>query len=100
VLAVGGLGRQTAAPAEDGIVRRGLDLRRAARALARDRSAVTVVLEDGAALVGTIDRVGADFLEVAEHALDDPRRAGAVRGMRAGALSAVTLIRTVPPGLG
>src|SRR3954454_2647408 len=75
VLAVAGLGRQTAAPAEGGQVQARFDLRRAARALARDRSAVQVVVEDGGVLTGTIDRIGADFLELAAHALDEPRRA-------------------------
>src|SRR5436305_7139669 len=40
VLAVAGLGRGTAAPEPPGAVRGRLDLRRAARALARDRSGV------------------------------------------------------------
>jgi hypothetical protein len=99
VIAVGGLGRQTAAPIEGGIVQARLDLRRAARALARDRAAVQVVLEDGGVLTGTIDRVGADFLELAVHALDEPRRAGVVRGVLAVVLAAVVMIRTAPPGL-
>lgn len=98
VLAVAGLGRQTAVP-ESGLVRGRLDLRRAARALARDRSAVHVVLDDGGVLSGTIDRVGADFLELAAHAPDEPRRPGAVHGVLAAPLRAVAVIRTAPPGL-
>src|SRR3954447_5337183 len=98
VLAVAGLGRQTAAPDAAGVVRGRLDLRRAARALARDRGTVHVVLEDGTVLTGTIDRVGADFLELAAHAPDEPRRAGAVRGVHAVALGAAAVIRTAPPG--
>jgi hypothetical protein len=100
VLSVAGLGRQTATPDEPGIVRGRLDLRRAARALARDRSAVQVVLADGGTLSGTIDRVGADFLELAVHAPDEPRRPGAVRSVHAVVLSAVAVIRTAPPALG
>jgi hypothetical protein len=99
VLSVGGLGRLTAAPADDGIVRGRWDLRRAARALARDRSGVRVVLEDGDVLIGTIDRVGADFLEVAVHEPDQPRRPGAVRSVVAVALDAVAAIRTAQPGV-
>jgi hypothetical protein len=99
VLTVDGLGRQTAVPAGSGVVQARLDLRRAARALARDRSGVHVVLDDGSVLTGTIYRVGADFLELAGHPLDEPRRPGAVRGVRAAVLDAVVLIRTAPPGL-
>jgi len=99
VLSVSGLGRQTAAP-EQGVVRARLDLRRAVRALARDRSTVQVVLDDGTVLSGTIDRVGADFLELAAHAPGEPRRAGAGRGVHAAALDGVAVIRTAPPGLG
>ncbi|MGY1604158.1 hypothetical protein [Geodermatophilus sp. SYSU D00815] len=100
VLVVGGLGRQTAAATDGGAVRPRLDLRWAVRALARDRSAVQVVLGDGAVLTGTVDRVGADFLELALHDLDEPRRAGAVRAVLAVALSAVSVVRTAPAGGG
>ena len=100
VLSVSGLGRQTAVPEPPGAVRGRFDLRRAARALARDRSTVHLVLDDGAVLSGTIDRVGADFLELAAHAPEEPRRAAAVRGVHAAALDGVAVIRTAPPGLG
>jgi hypothetical protein len=93
VSTVAGLVRQTAAP--DGhVVRARLDLRRAVRVLARDRSGVQVVLSDGLVLSGTVDRVGADFLELAEHPPGEPRRPGAVRGVHAVALAAVAVIRT------
>lgn len=99
VLAVTGLGRLTAPPEAMGVVRGRLDLRWAVRAVARDRSTVQIVLGDGARLVGTVDRVGADFCELAEHPEDQPRRAGAVRGVQAVALPAVVLVRTVLPRL-
>jgi hypothetical protein len=67
------------------------------KGLARDRAVVQVVLDDGAVLTGTIDRVGADYLELAEHAADEPRRVEAVRGVRAVVLTAVGVVRTVPP---
>lgn len=99
VLSVAGLGRLTAPATATGLVRARLDLRWAVRAIARDRSTVQVVLLDGARLAGTIDRVGADFCELAVHPEDEPRRAGAVRGVEAVALSAVALVRTVRPRL-
>jgi hypothetical protein len=99
VLAVGGLGRRTAALAEAGTVAGRLDLRRAVRRLARDRSQVQVVLVDGAVLTGTIDRVGADFCELAEHPLDEARRGSAVQGVTAVPLSALAVVRTAVPGL-
>jgi hypothetical protein len=89
---VSGLGRFTAAP-EEGPVRARLDLRRALRGLARDRSAVLVVLDDGAVLSGTVDRVGADFLELARHEPDELRRGPAVREVQAVALPAVAVVR-------
>lgn len=93
VLSVAGLGRQTAVRAESA-VRSRLDLRWAVRALARDRSAVQIVLEDGGVLVGTVDRVGADFLELAVHPADEPRRPAAVRAVVAVPLEALSVVRT------
>lgn len=99
VRAVGGLGRRTTLADDGGAVRGRLDLRRALRGLARDRTAVQVVLDDGTVLTGTIDRVGADYVEVAEHAADLHRRAEAVQGVRAVVIDAVALVRTTLPGV-
>lgn len=97
VRAVGGLGAGTAAPEDDGAVARRLDLRRALRGLARDRATVQCLLDDGTALTGTVDRVGADFLELAEHPPDEPRRRVSVTAVRAVVLDAVAVVRTVRP---
>jgi hypothetical protein len=99
VRAVTGLGRRTGPPEATSLVRGRLDLRRALRGLARDRATVQVVLDDGSVVVGTVDRVGSDYLELAEHAVDAPRRAEAVHGVRAIVISAVAVVRTSSPGI-
>ncbi|MBA2560423.1 MAG: hypothetical protein H0V07_11170 [Propionibacteriales bacterium] len=73
-----------AAVTDDGVgpVSSRLRLTSALRAVARDRSAVTVVLRDGKALVGTPDRVGADFVDVAMHHIDQAPRHRQVRSGR------------------
>ena len=97
IRAVGGLGAATAPSGESAAVTRRLDLRRALRGLARDRAPVQCLLDDGSVLTGTVDRVGADFLELAEHPLDLPRRRGAVSGVRTVVLDAVAAVRTARP---
>jgi hypothetical protein len=62
--------------------------------LARDRTPVAVVLTSGDVLTGTIDRVGEDFVELAEHPVDEPRRAGSVRAVRLLPLSALAAVRS------
>jgi hypothetical protein len=93
VQAVSGL-PMAAHPRDDGHVGRRLGLGHALRALARDRVVVRLAT-DGAEVVGRLDRVGADHVDVA--ALSDepglrPRRApsgwtvpiGAIRVVRSG----------------
>lgn len=93
LLAVRGLPVAAAEPAAIGAVESRLDLGHVLRAVARDRAPVTVALCDGSSFIGTIDRVGADFLDLAEHASDEPRRAGHVTAMRAVTFSAIALVR-------
>lgn len=69
-----------------------LDLRHGLRALSRDRARVQVYALDGEYLGGTIDRVLADHLDLSRHADDEPRRAGAVRGVVSVPFDAIALI--------
>jgi hypothetical protein len=65
------------------------------RGLAGDRAPVVVELAGGLVLTGTIDRVGADHLDLAVHALDEPRRQASVAGVRTLPTAAIEQI-TVP----
>lgn len=93
VTSVAGLGRLSTAPGSEGPVAARLGLRHALRGLARDRAAVSITLADGTSCVGTIDRVGTDFVEVAEHPQGEPRRAAAVRQVRVLPLAAIAVVR-------
>lgn len=92
VTAVSGLGTATAAATDRGPVYQRLDFRRALRGLAGQRSQVRLVLTDGVGLTGTLDRVGADFVELAEHAPGEPRRRTAVRGVQTVPIAAVAAV--------
>jgi len=63
------------------------------RDLVRRRVAVTVMLSSGRALSGTLDRAGADHLDIALHEVGAPRRAADVRGFRIVPYSAVAAVR-------
>ncbi|TNM60042.1 hypothetical protein FHN55_19850 [Streptomyces sp. NP160] len=93
VVLLDGLTRSLAAPA--GAVENRLGLASALRGVARDRSAVRIWLREtgGGAITGTVDRVGADHLDLARHAVDEPRRPGAVRGVVTVPLAALACLR-------
>ncbi len=91
VSSVGGLSR--AVSPEPGVVLRRLGLRHALRALARDRAPVRLTLAGGA-VTGTIDRVGADHIDVAEHPVGEARRPGAVRQVVTIRLAALLAVRS------
>lgn len=93
VLVLSGVGGRSELPGGEGEVERRYDLRFALRALVRDRSTVEVVLSDGTVLTGTLDRVGADHVDLAQHDAEQARRAGAVRQMLLVPLSALALVR-------
>ncbi|MGI8870666.1 MAG: hypothetical protein ACR2F6_17920 [Mycobacteriales bacterium] len=94
IMGVHGLGRHAATPGSEGEVVKRLGLRHALRAIARDRSRCQITTVDGTLVTGTIDRVGADFLEVAELPVGEVRRPNAVRGVDTVPLSAIALVRT------
>jgi hypothetical protein len=62
-----------------GAVREHTGLAQARRVLVRDRAVVRAVLLDGDSVCGTLDRAGADHLELAQHPLDEPRRDASVQ---------------------
>ncbi len=87
VLGISGLGR----PRDDARARR-FGIGSAMRIISRDRRAVVVVDVDGGSVHGTIDAVGADAFDIAEHPLDMPRRPEHVRGERVVPFAAVAVI--------
>jgi hypothetical protein len=93
VTSVAGLGPWSSTDS-GGVVAAKLDLRYALRGVARDRAGVALTLCDGTALAGTVDRVGKDFVEIAEHPAGELRRARAVRQVRTVPLHALSVIRT------
>lgn len=93
VLNVTGLVAHSNSGLTEGVVESRLTLTFALRAIARDRSAVTLSYVDGSSMTGTLDRVGKDFFEFAEHPPGEPRRRDAVRAMRTVPLSAFAMLR-------
>ena len=92
VLGVTGLGARSATPGREGRVAARLALASALRAVARDRAPVIISLTDGSSLTGTLDRIGADFAELAEHPIGEARRAGTVTAVRLVPLSALAVV--------
>jgi len=93
VLGVSGLARLSGVPDSEGVVESRLGLRHALRGIARDRSAVRITDQSGATVDGTIDRLGADYVEVAEHAAGELRRRAEVRDVLVLPLAAVAVVR-------
>ncbi len=91
IVTVEGLGRAAALP--PGKVLRSLGFGHALRALARDRAAVRVQTSAGA-LHGTIDRVGADHLDLAQHEPGQYRRPGNVASVATVAFAHVDWVRS------
>jgi hypothetical protein len=77
-------GRQAARRLGLGVVLRGLS---------RDRSTVVVRVRGGRLVRGTVDRVGADHLDLAVHAADEVRHAGSVSAVQTIPFAAVISVR-------
>lgn len=88
-----GAGRASEVPPGPVAVAENWDLRHVLRGLVRDRAPVRLVLRDGRRLGGTLDRVGADHVDLAEHDLDRPRRAAAVHQVRLVPLAALAVVQ-------
>src|SRR6266704_2380285 len=68
----------------------------ALRELARRREPVRLELADGNETAGTIEVVGNDHLEIAEHHLGEARRQTSLTGRRLLALAAVAVVTLLP----
>jgi hypothetical protein len=93
VQSISGLGAWSGMPGGQSRVDARLSLRYALRTIARDRSTVRVQLADGSALDGTLDRVGLDFVELAEHAPGELRRRSEVTGIVTVPVAAIVAVR-------
>lgn len=82
---------QTTAP----VLRERMSLGFVLRDLARRRVPVRVICSDGSDSFGTVDRAGADHLDLALHDPGDARIAAAVRGFRIIPFDALTSVQTV-----
>jgi hypothetical protein len=94
LLGMTGLGRRSVEPGSEGYVGARLDLAYALRGLVRGRLPCAVIVRDGTTAHGTLDRIGADFVELAEHAPGEARRPDAVRAVRTIPFTAISAVRS------
>ncbi len=94
ITTVTGLGPHAVEPDMQSVVTARLRLGYALRAIARDRATVSLTLADATTRHGTIDRVAADHLELAEHPADAVRRPADVHAMSIVAFTALVAVRS------
>ena len=94
VLGIAGLTPWSGSPGTETAVEAKLGVGYALREIGRRRVPVRLSLTDGRTLHGTLDRVGADFVELAEHLAGEPRRAKAVTGVRTVPFAAIAAVRS------
>jgi len=90
IVTVAGLAPRSA---PEGIGRR-FGLGYALREISRDRARVQVLDTGGGSSEGTIDVVGADFLDLAEHPRDEARRPGNIRSLRTIPFAAIACVHS------
>ena len=88
-----GLGPESAEPGSEGKVVGRLGLGHALRAVARDRAEVRLITVSGSSVVGVLERVGADHVELTEHPVGEPRLRGSRRLVPFAALATLRLAR-------
>jgi hypothetical protein len=98
IVTAGRIGADASAPAGIGLVESRTPITAVLRAVARDRSVVAIRLVDGSQIVGTPDRVGADWVDIAAHDEGDAPRAAAVQGRWTVPLTAISTVRRQPTG--
>ena len=95
ITGITGLSTWTAPPGTEGHITQKLTLAYALRGIARDRAPVAIGFGDGSVVTGTIDRVGADFFEMAEHGPDALRRRGEITSFRTVAFGGLAFVRRI-----
>ncbi|MGH3366178.1 MAG: hypothetical protein ACRDOY_03150 [Nocardioidaceae bacterium] len=95
--AVSGLGGEVVPEHAAGPVRSRLGLGSVLRRICTDRSPVTVVRTGDQVSTGTLQRVGSDFLELAEHPLDEILRAEHLRSSTLVPFAALVMLRREAP---
>jgi hypothetical protein len=93
VSSLSGLSRWSAPLGSMPVVESRLGLTHVLRGIARDRSGVRLHLDGSVVIDGTLDRVGADFLEMAVHPAGEARRRRDVLDLVVVVLSALVSVR-------